>query len=85
MRYTFQKSRRAKSKEDFETWVESGITPTLNAFEGGDTRATTIIVDDGRTISWELQSRRIGRRWGDFCDSRRPRKPPYGYDEFGSK
>ena len=41
---TFQKSRRAKSKDDFETWIESDITNTLNAFEGGDTRSTTLIV-----------------------------------------
>ena len=32
---TFQKSRRAKSKDDFETWIESDITNTLNVFEGG--------------------------------------------------
>ena len=31
----FVKSRRAKSKDDFETWVESGISNTLNTFEGG--------------------------------------------------
>lgn len=54
----YAKSRRAKSKDDFETWVESGISNTLNTFEGGDTRATTIIVDERRIISCELQSRR---------------------------
>jgi DNA (cytosine-5)-methyltransferase 1 len=30
--------------DDHETWIESGITPTLNAFDGGDTRSTVIIV-----------------------------------------
>jgi hypothetical protein len=41
---SFVKSRRAQSVDDHETWIESGITPTLNAFDGGDTRSTVIIV-----------------------------------------
>jgi hypothetical protein len=32
---TFTKKRRAKSKDDYETWEESSITNTLNTFEGG--------------------------------------------------
>ena len=32
---TFSKSRRAKDKDDFETWVESRVSNTLNTFEGG--------------------------------------------------
>lgn len=39
----FNKSRRAQNDQDFETWVEGGVVPTLNAFDNGDTRATTII------------------------------------------
>lgn len=41
---TFVKSRRAQSKDDFETWMESGISNTLNAFDGGDVRTTTVVV-----------------------------------------
>lgn len=40
----FIKASRAKSKDDYETWVEGGVTPTLNAFENnGDVRATVLI------------------------------------------
>lgn len=56
MKYTFQKSRRAKSKDDFETWVESDITNTLNTFEGGDVRATTLIVKDEDNIDRQMES-----------------------------
>lgn len=31
----FVKSRRAKDKDDYETWVEHSIANTLNTFEGG--------------------------------------------------
>lgn len=40
----FNKSRRAQTNEDYETWVEGGVVPTLNAFDNGDVRATTLIV-----------------------------------------
>lgn len=49
----FVKSRRAQSKDDFETWVESGISNTLNAFDGGDVRATSVIVKYERTDNTE--------------------------------
>jgi site-specific DNA-cytosine methylase len=40
----FTKSRRAQSDTDYETWLEGGVVPTLNAFDSGDVRATTVIV-----------------------------------------
>ena len=40
----FNKSRRAQSDTDYETWVEGGVVPTLNGFDNGDVRATTIIL-----------------------------------------
>ena len=42
---TFSKSKRAQSKEDNETWVESDKTNTLNAFDVGDVRTTECVVD----------------------------------------
>ncbi len=39
----YTKSRRAQSNTDYETWIEGGVVPTLNAFDNGDVRATTII------------------------------------------
>ena len=38
------KNRRAQSDTDYETWVEGRVLPTLNAFDNGDVRATTVIV-----------------------------------------
>lgn len=49
----FQKSRRAANKDDYETWVESGITNTLNTFEGG------ICADDSCVRIRQLQSNDI--------------------------
>jgi C-5 cytosine-specific DNA methylase len=41
----FTKSRRAQSKDDYETWIQGGVVPTLNVFDNnGDTRATVIII-----------------------------------------
>lgn len=29
--------------DDYETWIEGGVMPTLNAFDGGDVRTTIIV------------------------------------------
>lgn len=47
----FSKQRRAQSKDDFETWVEADVSNTLNAFDLGDVRATTVIINE-RTDSF---------------------------------
>lgn len=39
----FVKSRRAKDADDFETWIEGGVMPTMNAFDNGDVRTTIIV------------------------------------------
>lgn len=45
----FIKSRRAQSDTDYETWVEGEVVPTLNSFDNGDIRTTTIILfEDNR-------------------------------------
>lgn len=31
----YSKQRRAKSKDDFETWIEADVSNTLNAFDVG--------------------------------------------------
>jgi DNA (cytosine-5)-methyltransferase 1 len=41
---TFTKGKRAQTVADDETWDEGRPAPTLNAFDQGDTRATTLIV-----------------------------------------
>lgn len=48
----FVKRRRATSSDDYETWDEGGVTPTLNAFDNGtDTRATVLIFTAQRVSS----------------------------------
>jgi hypothetical protein len=43
----YSKRRRAQHDQDFETWIQEGVCPTLNAFDNtGDSRATVLIVFD---------------------------------------
>ena len=47
----FVKVRRAQNTEDFETWSEGGVSPTLNAFDnGGESRATVLVFQPGVMI-----------------------------------
>ena len=55
----WNKSRRAQTNEDYETWVEGGVAPTMNAFDNGDTRATTIIFYGNRVADIRLQDDKI--------------------------
>lgn len=41
----FSKQKRAQNKDDYETWVEADASNTLNAFDLGDIRATTLVVN----------------------------------------
>lgn len=43
---SFQKSKRAQSVDDYESWVESEVVPTLNVFDSGDSRTTTIVTQE---------------------------------------
>jgi len=52
----FIKSRRAQTVDDFETWVDGEVTPTLNAFDNnGDTRATVLIFYGNRVDDIRIQ------------------------------
>lgn len=55
----WNKSRRAQSNTDYETWIEGGVVPTLNAFDNGDVRATTIIFYGNRVDDFRLQDGKI--------------------------
>lgn len=48
----FVKSRRAQNEDDYETWIENGIVPTLNTMDNtGDSRATVLILlENGEPI-----------------------------------
>ena len=39
----FVKGKRAQTTEDDESWRADAVSPTLNAFDVGDTRATTLV------------------------------------------
>ena len=51
----FTKSRRAQNDEDYETWIEGGVMPTLNAFDNGDIRSTVIIFYGNRVDDVRIQ------------------------------
>ena len=41
----YSKRRRAQHDQDFETWIQEGVCPTLNAFDNtGESRATVLII-----------------------------------------
>ena len=42
----FTKGKRPQTSTDDETWVANQPNPTLNAFDQGDTRTTTVVVED---------------------------------------
>jgi site-specific DNA-cytosine methylase len=62
------KSRRAQSVDDYETWIEKEIVPTLNDFDNKtESRATVLIfeatrVDDSRF--YEKYSPTVATYWG---------------------
>jgi DNA (cytosine-5)-methyltransferase 1 len=41
--------------DDYETWIEGGVMPTLNAFDNGDVRTTVIIFYGNRVDDVRLQ------------------------------
>ena len=51
----FTKGRRAQNEEDYETWIERGVMPTLNAFDNGDIRTTVIVFHPHRSDGFRLQ------------------------------
>ena len=42
----YTKGKRPQTSTDDETWDENRPAPTINAFDQGDTRATTVIVEE---------------------------------------
>ena len=52
----FIKGRRAQSVDDYETWNEGGVVPTLNLGDNtGDTRATVLIFYGNRVDDIRIQ------------------------------
>jgi DNA (cytosine-5)-methyltransferase 1 len=40
---TWSKKHRAASKDDYESWAAEDVSPTINTFDTGDTRATALV------------------------------------------
>ena len=57
----FVKSRRAQSVEDYETWIEGAVAPTLSSFDNsGEARATILIpVEDGTRMLTPVEMERL--------------------------
>ena len=68
MKMWFVKSRRAQTNEDYETWIEGGVCPTLNAFDNtAETRATVLIFEATRvddTRFYDKYSPTVATYWG---------------------
>lgn len=64
----FTKARRAQNDEDFETWVNGEVTPTLNLFDNtSETRSTVLIFEATRvedTRLYEDYSPTVATYWG---------------------
>ena len=76
----YTKSRRAQNLDDYETWIEGGVMPTMNAFDNGDIR-TTILV--GCFELWDFPTESVA----PAMTSRRARdlikyEEVQAYDEF---
>jgi DNA (cytosine-5)-methyltransferase 1 len=53
---TYSKARRAQNADDYETWEEGRVAPTLNVSENtNDTRATVIVFEDNRRDGIRVQ------------------------------
>ena len=50
----YRKSRRAQSVNDHETWVEDGVSNTLNCFDVGDVRSTDVVAQPVGFDSYNL-------------------------------
>ena len=49
---TYRKDSHAKSKEDGQGWKETDTNDTLNAFDSGETRTPTLVVEK-KVYDWQ--------------------------------
>ena len=66
---SFVKNRTAQNADDFETWIELDVSPTLNIFDNaGDVRATVLIIDGTRVddvrVYEDQVMQTVIQRWG---------------------
>ena len=64
---TYRKTSHAKSKEEGQGWQETNTNDTLNAFDSGETRTPTLVVEKSfRVYDWHRQDTRM-TELGDVC------------------
>lgn len=65
----YRKTSHAKSAEDGQGWAETEVNDTLNAFDSGETRTPTVIVDNKKTVyDWHRCDTRM-TELGDTCNT----------------
>lgn len=47
---SWSKSRRARDDNDFETWIEGNVSPTLNSFDNGTETRATVLIENKSTV-----------------------------------
>lgn len=65
----YRKTSHAKSAEDGQGWAETEVNDTLNAFDSGEKRTPTVIVDNKKTVyDWHRCDTRM-TELGDTCNT----------------
>ena len=63
----YRKTSHARSKEEGQGWQETNTNDTLNAFDSGETRTPTLVVEKSfRVYDWHRQDTRM-TELGDVC------------------
>jgi len=55
----YVKGKRAMNSDDYESWRDDAVSPTLNGFDVGDARATTLVaptVNSNKTGGWRFDA-----------------------------
>ena len=49
--YWFTKAKRAQNVDDYETWIQGGVAPTLNAMDNNGEVFSTVLIIDGTRVN----------------------------------
>ena len=86
----FSKSKRAQTDTDYETWKESDVANTLNAFDVGDKRTTECVValdrsayNQGKNAQFNIGVDENGTAFS--CIDKGPGAVAYGFDQGATR
>lgn len=82
----FTKAQRAHHKDDFESWKDGEVSPTLNGFEGGPSRAPALVTPGVRRLTPTECERLQGfpDGWTDVPYKGKPAKDSPRYKALGN-